>query len=195
MCYRFLCVESIKLNKGFLLRRGQNEGQASDSTRYSNDCEANDRASTSSGNPASNSSVYDRPPLSVGSGSGDRDQELSKEELKTAISSHSSGNGSSYEGCPESPVCRKRGRPPSTSLVPTDLRVKMEPLHATGLRGDELSAATFKELKQQVAAAAAAAASGGDKEMVASLWNASTKQAAHKGGSVATADGEHFILP
>jgi hypothetical protein len=128
----------------------------------------------------------------VGSGSGDRDQDLIKEE-KTAVSSQSSGNGSSYEGCPESPVCRKRGRPPSTSLVPTDLRVKMEPLHATGLRGDELSVATFKELKQQVAAAAAAAASGNDKDM-ASLWNSSTKAAAHKGGSVATPDGEGFII-
>ncbi|CAB3373554.1 Hypothetical predicted protein [Cloeon dipterum] len=184
--------------------RGQNEGQTSDSTRYSNDCEANDRASTSSGNPASNSSVYDRPPLSVGSGSGDRDQELggggggngNVKEEKVVGSSHSSGNGSSFEGCPESPVSRKRGRPPSNNLVPTDLRVKMEPLHATGLRGDELSAASFKELKQQVAAAAAAAAaSGNDKEMAASLWNASTKQAAHKGGSVATPDGKKLKCP
>ncbi|XP_059474015.1 zinc finger protein chinmo [Neocloeon triangulifer] len=173
--------------------RGHNEGQTGDSTRYNNDCEATDRASTSSGNPASNSSVYDRPPLSVGSGSGDRDQESNKDE-KVVGSSQSSGNGSSYEGCPESPVCRKRGRPPSTSLVPTDLRVKMEPLHATGLRGDELSAVSFKELKQQVAAAAAAA-SGNDKAMAASLWNASTKQAAHKGGSVATPDGKKLKCP
>lgn len=72
----------------------------------------------------------------------------------------------------------------------------MEPLLATGLRGDELSAATYKELKQQVAAAAAAAAGGNDKEIAASLWNSTTKQAAHKGGSIATADGNnHSCIP
>lgn len=163
-----------------------NEGQPSDSARFNNESgESGDRSGGGGGNANNN---FDRPPLSVGSGNGDNCSNSELVNCKDAPAPASSSNFEASQVGGDANVCRRRGRPPSTNLVPTDLRIKLEPLHATGLRGDELSAATYKELKQ-VAAAAAAAAAGNDKEIAASLWNSTTKQAAHKGGSVATPDG------
>lgn len=170
------------------------DGQPNDSSRFNNDSagESGDRGSSTSGGGNINNN-FDRPPLSVGSGNGDNCEMVNCKEENRQQAPQSTNFDPGPVG-PDGNVCRRRGRPPSTNLVPTDLRIKMEPLHATGLRGDEISAATYKELKQ-VAAAAAAAAAGNDKEIAASLWNSTTKQAAHKGGSVATPDGKSYSIP
>ncbi|KAF4522800.1 hypothetical protein B566_EDAN014844 [Ephemera danica] len=189
--------------------------------RYSNDSGEPGERGTSSGGGVGSSGVtassstsgFDRLPPSVGSGNADngggssdlvnckdgesRQQQQQQQSSSTQQGGSSTANFDPGPACPEANVCRRRGRPPSTSLVPTDLRIKMEPIHATGLRGDELSAATYKELKQHVAAAAAAAAAAGnDKEIAASLWTAASKQVgAHKGSSLATPDGHSCAMP